>query len=126
MKRSELLEFVERKKPHIIAICELRPKVPGEQNELDYVITGYTLYPVNLDWNIGRGIILYTHSLIDNCVIQINPDIKFSEVCLLEIRLSGGHNLLFGCFYRSPISTRKSEKNSANLNNLLMHLSGKK
>ena len=25
MKNLELLEFVERKKPHIIAICEVKP-----------------------------------------------------------------------------------------------------
>ena len=30
MKRLELLEFVERKKPHIIAICEVKPKIPRE------------------------------------------------------------------------------------------------
>ena len=64
--------------------------------------------------------------MIDNCVIQISSDIKFSEVCLLEIRLCGGYNLLFGCFYRSPATANTSEKNNANLNNLLKHLPGKK
>ena len=73
-----------------------------------------------------RGTIIYIHSSIDNCVILINREIKFSEVCLLEIRLCGGDNLLFGCFYRSPTITSKSEKNNANLNNLLKYLSGKK
>ena len=52
MKKSELLEFVERKKPHVIAICEVKPKIPRERVELDYVILGYSLYPVNLDSNI--------------------------------------------------------------------------
>ena len=84
----------------------------------------------NLDPNIGRGIKIYIQSSIDNCVILINRDIKFSEVCLLEIRLCGGDNLLFGCFYRSPSTststTSTSEKNNANLNNLLKYLSGKK
>ena len=46
------------------------------------------LHPVNLDSNIGRGIIIYIPSSIDNCVIQINPGIK-CEVCLLEILLYG-------------------------------------
>ena len=64
MKTSELLEFVERKKPHIIAICEVKPKIPREQTELDHVIPCYSLHPVNLDSNIGRGIITYTHFLI--------------------------------------------------------------
>ena len=27
MKKLEHLEFVERKKPHIIAICEVKPKI---------------------------------------------------------------------------------------------------
>ena len=90
MKKSELLEFVERKKLHIIAICEIKPKAPRERTELDYVIPGYSLHPVNLDSNIVRRITIYIHSSIDNCVIQINPDVKFSKVCLLEIRLCGG------------------------------------
>ena len=98
MKKSELLEFVERKKPHIIAICEVKPKIPRERRELEYVILGYSLYSVNLDSNIGRGMIIYIHYSINNCVIQINPDIKFSEVCLLEIRLCRVYDLLFGCF----------------------------
>ena len=84
------------------------------------------MHPVNLDSNIGRGIIIYIHSSIDNCVIQINPDIKFSEVCLLEIRLCGGYNLLFCCFNRSQTTTGTPEKNNANLNNFLKYLSGKK
>ena len=105
MKKSELLEFVERKKPHIIAICEVKPKIPRERTELDYVIPGYSLHQVNLDSNIGQGIIIYIHSSIDNGIIQVNPDIKFSEVCLLEIRLCGGDNLLFGCFHKSPTTT---------------------
>ena len=79
MKKSELLEFVERKKPHIFAICEVKSKIPRERTELNYVVPGYSLHPLNLDSNIGRGII-YIYSSIDDCVIQINPDIKFSEV----------------------------------------------
>ena len=53
MKKSELLEFVERKKPHIIAISEVKTKIPRQRTELDYIIPGYPLHPVNLDSNIG-------------------------------------------------------------------------
>ena len=66
MKKSELLEFVERKKNHIIPICEVKPKILIERTELDYVIPGYSLHPANLDSNTGRGIIIYIHSSIDN------------------------------------------------------------
>ena len=37
MKKLELLEFFIRKKPHLIAICQVKPKIPREQTELDYV-----------------------------------------------------------------------------------------
>ena len=30
MKKSELLEFVKRKKPRVIAICEVEPKIRRE------------------------------------------------------------------------------------------------
>ena len=40
MKKSELLEFVQRKKSHIVAICEVKPKIPRERTELDYGISG--------------------------------------------------------------------------------------
>ena len=53
MKRLKLLEFVERKKPHIIATCDLKSKIPRERTELDYVVPGYSLHPVNLGSNIG-------------------------------------------------------------------------
>ena len=53
MKRLELLEFVERKKPQFIPIYEVKPKIPRKRTELGYVIPGYSLHPVNLDSNIG-------------------------------------------------------------------------
>ena len=58
--------------------------------------------------------VVYTNSLLENYVNQINPDIKLSEVWLLEIRLYGEDNLIFVFFYKSPIPTRTSEKNNAN------------
>ena len=75
MKKSELLEFAER-----ITICEVKPKIPRERTELDYVIPGYFLHPVNLDSNVGRVIIAYICSSIDICVIQINHVILTSSL----------------------------------------------
>ena len=80
IKKVELLEFVEQKKPHIIGICEVKPKIPRERTELDYVIPGYFLHPVNLDSNVGRVIIAYICSSIDICVIQINHVILTSSL----------------------------------------------
>ena len=119
MKMSELLEFVEQKKPHIIAICEVKPKIPRERKELDYVIPDYSLHPVNIDPNI-RGVIIIFLFILRLITIQINPGIKFSEVCLLEIRLCGG------VIYSLVATTSTPEKNNANLNSLLKYSSGKK
>ena len=71
MKMSELLEFVEQKKPHIIAICEVKPKIPRERKELDYVIPDYSLHPVNIDPNI-RGVIIIFLFILRLITIQIN------------------------------------------------------
>ena len=42
-KKSELLEFAERKKSHIIAISEVKPIITTKRTEIDYVIPGYFL-----------------------------------------------------------------------------------
>ena len=66
-------------------MCKVKPKIPRKRIELDFVIPVYSLHSLNSDSDIGQGKIIYIHSSIDNCVIQINPVINFSEVCLLEI-----------------------------------------
>ena len=42
IKKSELLELAERKKHDIIAIFEVKRKIPRERAEIDYVIPGYS------------------------------------------------------------------------------------
>ena len=81
---------------------------------LDYNIPDYSTHPVNLDPNIntGRGIAVYTHNSIEKSAIQIKVEARFEEVCLLEIRLRGGDNMIFGCFYRSPTPSEKSKENN--------------
>ena len=90
---------------------------------MDYEIPGYSLHTVNLSTDIGRGIAVYSHNSLDKSTIQIDPDISFEEVCLLDIRLRGGDTLLFGCCYRSPTSTEISDQNNAKLNQLLKRIS---
>ena len=78
------------------------------------------MHPVNLGSNKGRGIIIYIHSSIDNCVTQINPDIQLTRN---SIRWRGWSTFCY--LHRSPSPTSTSEKNNANLINL-KYLSGKK
>ena len=89
---TELQNYIRREKPLIVAVCEVKPKNFDRRASSDYEIPEYSLHAVNLDpeTNAGRGIVVYTHNSIDKSVVQIKPDDKFEETCLLEIRLKGG------------------------------------
>lgn len=125
-KKSELIELIGRKKPLIVAVCEMKPKNNSERTDRDYSIAGYTLHQVNLQTKTGRGIAVYTHKSLDNSVIQIEENLHFKEACLLEIQLRGNDRLLFGCFYRSPTITATSAENNLRLNEVLIKLCVKK
>ena len=125
-KMTELKKLVERKKPLVIAVCEVKPKNTCERSKKDYEIPNYTLHPINLYNNEGRGIAVYTHQSLDKSTIQIRNNQDFQEVCLLEIRLRGGDTLLFGCCYRSPTTTDTSNANNDNLIRLMKCVSLKK
>ena len=122
----ELKKAIEDKKPLIIAVCEVKLKNGKERDLKEFEIPNYSLHPVNLDNNTGRGIAVYTHYSLDKSTIQITPNLSFEEVCLLEVRLRGGDTLLFGCFYRSPTTTETSNVNNDQLNRLLKCVSIKK
>ena len=120
-KKVELMKRIEKEKPLVIAICEIKPKNIKERDIQDYTIPDYFIYPVKLDPNgtTGRGLAVYTHKSIDKSTIQIQPEHDFEEACLLEIRLRG-------CFYQSPTPTINSEGNNEKLNSLLRSVSRKK
>ena len=120
-KMTELRLRIQQEKPMIVAVCEVKPKNSRERH--NYEIPGFSLHPMNLDTSVGRGIAVYTHSSLDQSVIQIKPDLSFQEVCLLEVKLRGGDLMLFGCFYRSPTLSATSDKNNDDLNRLLLSVS---
>ena len=123
-KMSEIKKHIENEKPMIVAVCEMKPKNARDGCLPDYNITNFSKHPVNLDTNIDRGMVVYTNT-IDKSVIQITPELDFEEVCLLEIKLRGGDLLLFGCFYRSPTPSNRSQANNENLDQLLQRISNK-
>lgn len=119
------MELIKRKKPFIIAICEMKPKNKSERTINDYAVPYYALYETNLESTTGRGIAVYIHSSIAHTIIELEtPD--FSESCLLEMKLYKKDTLLFGCFYRSPSVNADSKENNNNLNQLLKSLCSNK
>ena len=125
-KKDELMKKIEKEKPLIIAVCEVKPKSTKERSLKDYEIPNFDLHQVNLESQDGRGIAVYTHSSISKSTIQVIPNSSFQETCLLEIRLRGGDLLLFGCFYRSPTISEYSPANNNSLNDLFKSISLKK
>ena len=125
-KMVELRKQVEKEKPLIIAVSEVKQKNPNDVSVMDYDIHGYTLHPVNLDNEVGRGIAVYTKDALEKSVNQVDLDLRFDEVCLLEVRLRGGDVLLFGCVYRSPTASDNSKDNNENLNQLLKSIANRK
>ena len=120
-KKQELIEVVTKTRPHIIAICEVKPKNwKNERLIQDYAIQGYSEpHQTNALNRVGRGIIILTHESIKDLVVDVQIASEFQEACMIEIKLKGNDVLLFGCLYRSPTSTPSSGKNNAELNRLL-------
>ena len=125
-KKTELFELIENHKPHIIAMCEVKPKNGRERTLLDYKIPGYSLHSTNLCNNIGRGLAIYTHFSLDSRVVKIDINVECEESCLLEIKTEEHDTLLFGCIYRSPTTTKTSAMNNENINQLLKQISSSK
>ena len=125
-KMTELRNRIEKRKPLVVAICEIKPKNSSDRSLNDYEIPNYTIHPVNLENDTGRGIAIYVHKSLEKSAIQLIPTHDFDEACLVEIRLRGGDMLLFGCCYRSPTTTDSSANNNEKLNRLLKCISLKK
>ena len=65
-KMTELTYKIEEEKTLIIAMCEVKPKNARDRTSKDYEIPNYSLHPVNLENNNGRGIAVYSHCSIEN------------------------------------------------------------
>ena len=125
-KIKELRNLIQTEKPLLVAVSEVKLKNSDERTEVDYNIPDFSLHPLNLDTDKGRGILVYTHSSLEKSSIQIDPIASFDEACFLEIRLRNADRLLFGCCYRSPTKTTVSNTNNDKLNSFLRSLPSKK
>ena len=86
-------------------------------NEVLFALKGYSCFSANL--NKGRGVLLYVKNSIPAVDVQQNRNFEESTWC--KINLSGGDNIIIGCVYRSPNSTRE---NNLNLFDTIQDISG--
>ena len=111
---------VEKQHPHIIAICEVKPKHGALRELHEYEFDNYKVVShTNMDAEVGRGIIILAHSSIQHLIINVNKSMNqanFDEACIIEIRLYGNDILAFACIYRSPTKNGTSTENNNKLN----------
>ena len=77
-------------------------------------IGDYDISSVNIDNEKGRGIIIYTHSILEAKEFEMSTD--FDENIFLRISLNDTDTLLLGAIYRSDSG---SSENNTSLRNLL-------
>lgn len=103
------------KKPQILFICEIKPKnarYPLTPEEIS--IPGYNLY-IRMEREEDRGIAIFVHESI--CAWQVNMTTKFDEALWIRVKSVNKEEVLMGCVYRSPQSTKE---NNALLRNILV------
>ncbi|XP_066914556.1 uncharacterized protein [Clytia hemisphaerica] len=122
-KLIELQAHVQKKKPHLIAICEVKTKVGQLKHLHEYEFGEYTLVnQTNVDTNKGRGIIILSHNSIKHLIVR-SSTVEFEEACTIEVRLADKDLLVFACLYRSPTKTRSSDESNTKLNSLVKSIS---
>ncbi len=88
--------------PDIICVNEVKPKyMKGNLTEAEFSLKeeGYNMFPLNIDNNIGRGMLVYTKLSLKVDRLEISGN--FEEAVWIKLHLNGNDSLLIGCFYRS-------------------------
>ena len=113
--------------PKIIGITEMKPKNSVYKlNPAEFSIDSegnYNQFSVNIDNDIGRGMILYGHKSLN--AKEVIMDTRYEEYIPVKVKLNNQDNLLVGLIYRSPSGSGESE-NNANLLKLINEATGRR
>ncbi len=115
-KFDELIMRIKEHSPAVVCVTDDEPKHMKRNllnSEFSLKKYGYEQFPLNLENDTGRGIVVYKSEFL--CVTQPNLQNDFSEVMLLEIQLRKKDTLSFGCFYRSGSGSVQNNENMRNL-----------
>ena len=90
------------KRPHVIAVNEIKPKNMPQQVQLsEFNLDGYNVFSQGLDDPTTRGLIIYVAVDINATVVEIPS--TFLESLFLNVKSIGNCNeILIGIIYRSP------------------------
>ena len=108
--RNQFTEFQVRirdSKPKIIGITEVKAKNSWfKLNPAEFIMewcVDYDMFSVNIDNDIGRGMLLYVHKSLS--ATEVKLDIEYEENVFVKIRTSNSESLLVGLIYRSDSGT---------------------
>ena len=109
-KFTELQAYVNISTPHIIGICEVKPKNSRfELNEAELKIDGYNLYSSDLKKGRQRGCALYVNEKLNST--QLEDFNSQQDQVWVKVKTKGSDTLLIGIVYRSPgITSAENEK----------------
>ena len=107
--REEFLIRVADSSPDVIGLTEVQPKNPRYLLQpAEIVIDGYDCWHA-ID-SVGRGVALYTRTSLAATSVVPLPGRSSDDAVWCEIRLHRGDEMIVGCIYRSPNSTRDNNK----------------
>ena len=111
-KRSEISDFVELNKPHVLALTEFG--APSSANDGELGIEGYTLYRGDHSdgsGGPGKGAALYIQNSLNHAAIPEFDDVVFDCSAWSIVKLADNKSLLVGVIYRSPNSNTQNNEN---------------
>ena len=111
--RQELKLYINslEKKPHIIAINEVKPKhLTHNLLTSEFNLEGYHIFSHGLENDSERGLLIYTDITMDASLVDIPS--AFCDSIFLSVKIADlGSRILIGNIYRSPNSTQVNDKN---------------
>ena len=69
------------------------------------------MFTLNIENNIGRGMILYIHVHKSLSAVEVKLETEFQESIFARIQLNNKEKLLIGLVYRSPSDSGNSSNN---------------
>src|ERR1043165_7676199 len=75
--------------------------------ESEFNIKGYNLFNANVGKDKQRGIITYVSDKLNITKLEFSS--SFRENLVLQIRVTNDTSIIFGTFYRSPISDSQND-----------------
>jgi len=121
-KMCEVIAKIHQEKPMLVVVSEVKNKSSAKQLVIeDFQMPNFTLHPVNLTNNVGRGVAVHSHKSIDKSTVELIAPPK-----LEEIRLQGGDVMLFCCCYCSLTPSYTSADNNEKMNGRMDTISNKR